>query len=192
MGVTKEERKRRHKMIRQMYGKIPTEELAKSLGMGLTTLRNYINQNKLYCAAITLSKEKQDYIQKAYGIVPLKEIARKTGINLDILKIYIRQNNIVSHAPVYQSMTLEKQKFERKTGAYEHLCWSCRLSTCPSREILAKEGIQYSKCPWAAALRPVAGWEAIKIKLVLCGKETDSYKVLKCPKYVEEKWNVKI
>ena len=63
------------------------------------------------------------------------------------------------------------EELERRPPEALTLCWRCRWATNPPPH----------PCPWAAKLRPVAGWEA---EAVRCSGEL-TYRVSACPIYEE-------
>ena len=52
-------------------------------------------------------------------------------------------------------------------------CWTCK-NACGG-------------CPWSREFKPVDGWEAEKTFIGSNGEHAESYKIIYCPEYMEEK-----
>lgn len=73
----------------------------------------------------------------------------------------------------YYNRLLEERR--SRNAKKDQLCWTCKRAV-PNRG-----------CEWADKLKPVKGWYAIPTKIRMCeGKYTDSYKIISCPKYIND------
>lgn len=51
-------------------------------------------------------------------------------------------------------------------------CWTCSRAC--------------GGCEWSALFQPVPGWVAIPVSIPENGEESESYKIIYCPKYEQE------